>query len=125
DYVLPKGCQVLVSPYVLHHDPRSFPDPERFDPDRFSPGRAQTIPPFAYIPFGAGPRICIGYSFATMTMSLVVATVLQRYPPRLAPGQEEASVEPLLVLRPRGGLRMTLSKRAEVATAGEPLRWTN
>ena len=60
-----------------------------------------------------------------MTMKLVIATVLQQYRPGLAPGQREAAVEPLLVLRPRGGLRMTLSKRAGVATAGEPPGFTN
>jgi cytochrome P450 len=110
-YLLPKGCQVLVSPYVLHHDPRSFLDPLRFDPERFSPGRAESIPPFAYIPFGAGPRVCIGNSFAMMTMKLVVAAVLQEYRLRLAPGQGEAKGEPLLVLRPKGGLRLIQSKR--------------
>ena len=114
-YVLPKGCQVLVSPYVLHHDPRSFPDPERFDPDRFAPGRAESIPQFAYIPFGAGPRVCIGNTFAMMTMKLVVATILQQYRLRLAPGQGEAEVEPLLVLRPKGGLCMTVARRAAMA----------
>ncbi|MEX2558682.1 MAG: cytochrome P450 [Pirellulales bacterium] len=117
-YVLPKGCQVLVSPYVLHHDPRSFPDPERFDPERFSLGRAESIPQFAYIPFGAGPRVCIGNTFAMVTMKLVMATVLQQYRLGLAPGQGEAEVEPLLVLRPKGGLRMTVSKRVALATVG-------
>jgi cytochrome P450 len=112
DFVLPKGCQVLVSPYVLHHDPRSFPDPQRFDPDRFAPGRAESIPQFAYIPFGAGPRVCIGNTFAMMTMKLVVATVLQQFRLRLAPDQGEAEVEPLLVLRPKGGLCMTVARRA-------------
>jgi len=111
-YVLPKGCQVLVSPYVLQHDPRSFPDPKQFDPERFSPGRAESIPQFAYIPFGAGPRVCIGNTFAMMTMKLIVAAVLQQYRLRLAPGQGEAEVEPLLVLRPKGGLNMNVSQRA-------------
>lgn len=117
DYVLPKGCQVLVSPYVLHHDPRSFPDPERFDPDRFAPGRGESIPPFAYVPFGAGPRICIGSTFAMMTMKLVVATILQKYRLRLAPDQGEAQAEPLLVLRPKGGLSMTVARRAATAAS--------
>ena len=115
DYLLPKGCQVLVSPYVLHHDPRSFPDPQRFDPDRFAPGRAESIPQFAYLPFGAGPRVCIGNTFAMMAMKLVVATILQQYRLKLAPDQGEAEAEPLLVLRPKGGLCMTVARRAATA----------
>ena len=118
EYVLPKGCQVLVSPYVLHHDPRSFPDPERFDPDRFASDRVLSIPQFAYIPFGAGPRVCIGNAFAMMTMKLVVATVLQQYRLALAPGQGEVEIEPLLVLRPKGGLHMSLHKRTALASIG-------
>jgi cytochrome P450 len=117
-YVLPKGCVVLVSPYVQHHDSRSFPDPERFDPERFAPGRAESIPPYAYLPFGAGPRVCIGDTFAMMTMKLVVATVVQQYRLGLVPGQGEVEVEPLLVLRPKGGLHMTANKRTPLATVG-------
>jgi cytochrome P450 len=116
DFVVPKGCQVLVSPYLLHHDPRSFPEPERFDPERFSPESIGSIPQFAYIPFGAGPRVCIGATFALTTMKLVLATVLQDYRLALAPGQGEPKVEVLLVLRPRGGLRLTVGRRA-AATA--------
>jgi cytochrome P450 len=114
-FVVPKGCQVLVSPYVLHHDPRSFPDPDRFDPERFLSERAESIPQFAYIPFGAGPRVCIGATFALMTMKLVLATVLQEYRLALAPGQGEPEIEALLVLRPDGGLRLTVSRRPAVA----------
>ena len=76
---LRRGAWVFISPYVVQHDPKYYADPERFDPERFSPGRLQEIPPYAYLPFGGGPRICIGNAFAVMEMVLVAATILQKY----------------------------------------------
>jgi cytochrome P450 len=110
-YVLPKGSWVSILPWVMHRDRRWFPEPERFDPERFGPGRLEQIPKYAYIPFGAGPHICIGSAFATMEMTLVLATVLQQFRVELAPGQRDAEPEPLIALRPRGGVRLTLTRR--------------
>ena len=88
-YVIPKGTQILLSQWVVHRDPRWFPNPEGFDPDRWTPERAADLPRFAYFPFGGGPRICIGNHFALMEATLILALVLQRFraraPSRPAP----------------------------------------
>lgn len=84
-YFIPRGTVVSVSPYALHHDERFFPDPERFDPDRFLTG---DIDKFAFIPFGAGPRHCIGSNMAYIEAQFTIATVLQRYRVQTRPGFE-------------------------------------
>jgi len=90
-YTLPRNSLVQIFPYICQRDPRWFPEPERFDPDRFLPEPQRIAPPFAYFPFGAGPRVCIGNTFATMEMTLVVATLLQQLQVEPA-GQEEAQL---------------------------------
>jgi cytochrome P450 len=109
-YPVPARSTVLIVPWVLHRHRRWWDDPERFDPERFSPERSAARPRFAYLPFGAGPRICIGASFAMMEAVLILATVAQRYRLALSPGQV---VEPvgLITLRPRNGLPMILKRR--------------
>ncbi|XP_068085840.1 cytochrome P450 4C1-like [Anabrus simplex] len=76
---LPAGCSCAVINYFIHRDPRYFPDPERFDPDRFLPERSIDQHPYSYMPFGAGPRICVGFKYAEMVMPIVLATVLRKY----------------------------------------------
>ncbi|HEY7974001.1 MAG TPA: cytochrome P450, partial [Ktedonobacterales bacterium] len=85
--------------------PAFWDDPEAFDPDRFSPARSADRPHFAYLPFGGGPRQCIGNTFALTEAQLILATVTQRYQLRLLTDQP---IEPnaLITLRPRGELRM-------------------
>ncbi|MBO0698492.1 MAG: cytochrome P450 [Zavarzinella sp.] len=114
-YTLRRGSWVFISPYVVQRDARNFPDPEVFDPERFAPGRADQIPPYSYLVFGAGPRTCIGNALATTELVLVAATVLQRY--RLALDQPPPEAEMEVVLRPKGGLRM----RAEVRSGHDRL----
>lgn len=104
-YTLPVGSAVIAMPYVAHHDPRYFPDPERFDPERFTPEREAALPRYAYIPFGAGPRVCIGNGFAMMEAQLILATVLGRYAFELLDSAPPA-LEPLVTLRPKGGIRV-------------------
>jgi cytochrome P450 len=118
-YRLRRGSWVVISPYVVHRDPRHFEDPEAFDPTRFAPGRAETIPAYAYLPFGAGPRICIGTALAMMEIVLVAATVLQRFRVRLAPDQPAVEPEVQIVLRPKGALRMRLTAREPVGSAAQ------
>ena len=77
-YSLKKGSSLIFSPWVTHRDPDVFPNPNTFDPDRWSPERAKDIPKFAFFPFGAGPRSCIGQHFAMMELGLIVATLVQR-----------------------------------------------
>jgi cytochrome P450 len=108
NYRMPKGSIVLVSQWVMHRDPRFFPDPDRFDPDRWTEEAKAARPRFAYFPFGAGPRICIGEQFAWLEGALVLATLARRWRPRLAPGHRVA-LQPSITLRPRGGMRMVLA----------------
>ncbi len=107
---IPRGASVLIVPWLLHRNPKLWSDPERFDPERFAPERAAQRHRFAYLPFGAGPRICIGAAFAMAEAMLVLATLAQRYRLRLAP---DFPVEPqgLITLRPRHGMRMILERR--------------
>ncbi len=77
-YRVPAGAFILVSPYVTHRHPALWIDPETFDPDRFGTTMVRDLPAFAYCPFGGGPRRCIGDSFASMQLRLVVATLAQR-----------------------------------------------
>ena len=109
-YELPGGWLAFVIPYVLHRLPAYWEDAEQFAPERFSPGRSADRPKFVYIPFGAGPRQCIGNHFAMIEMLLVVATLAQRFSLRLVPGHR---VEPqaMITLRPRFGMPMYIERR--------------
>jgi len=99
-YRIAANAMVLLSPYVTHRHPAVWEAPEAFDPDRFTRARAAARPPFAYFPFGGGPRRCIGAAFATTEMQLIVAAVVQRYRLALVRG---ASV------RPVAGLTLSLA----------------
>jgi cytochrome P450 len=109
---LPANALVIISPYVIHRHPGFWPDAERFDPLRFAPERQRDLPRFAYLPFGGGPRQCIGNTFALVEGALILAAVVQRFRLRPPPAQS-VHVEPLVTLRPKGGLPMTLERRAE------------
>jgi cytochrome P450 len=93
-----------------HYDPRFWDSPEQFDPERFTPERSAGRLPFAYLPFGAGPRQCIGNIFALNEAQLVLASVAQRYQLRLQPGHP-VEPRPIFVLRTSHGLPMTAHRR--------------
>ena len=101
---------IMISPWVLHRHRKLWSDPDYFDPERFAPGRREKIHRFAYLPFGAGPRVCIGMGFAMQEAVIILSSILRRYRLELVPG---FPVEPLarLTLRPRHGVRMRLYKR--------------
>ncbi|WDT73303.1 MAG: cytochrome P450 [Candidatus Manganitrophus sp.] len=101
---------VLMSQYVMHHDPRYYPDPFRFDPERWEPAAKAVRPKFSYFPFGGGPRVCIGESFAWMEGILLIATLAQRWRLRLVPGHPVV-LQPLITLRPKHGMMMTAERR--------------
>lgn len=105
-----KGTTIFLTACVIHRDPRWFDDPDAFRPERWADGLMQRIPRYAYFPFGGGPRICIGNSFAQMEAALVLATIGRSYRLRLAP---DAVVEPLpsMTLRLAHGLRMVVGCR--------------
>ena len=115
DWSIPKGSWVMMFPYVTHRDPRFFENPERFDPERFSDERAEQIPQYAYIPFGAGPHACIGASFATMEMTLIVATLIEQFQIELSARQGAIEPEPHVAMRPKGGLEVRLNRRKKAA----------
>jgi cytochrome P450 len=104
-YRVPAGTMITLSPYLTHRVPEVWPDPERFDPDRFLPEQAESRPRLAYFPFAGGPRQCIGSEFALTEATLVVATIMRRYRLELLPGRTIVP-QPLITLRPRGGLPM-------------------
>jgi cytochrome P450 len=106
---IPAGALVIISPWVTHRHPALWEEPERFDPERFTPSRTATRARFAYIPFAAGPRLCIGEAFAMQEAELVLATVAQRFRLDLV-SSDTVEPAPLVTLRPRGGLPMTLTR---------------
>ena len=109
-YVMPAGTLVLASQYVMHRDPRYFPAPFHFDPERWTPEARESRPPFAYFPFGGGPRRCIGEGFAWMEGVLLIATLAQRWRMRLVP-DHPVEMHPRITLRPKHGIQMTLERR--------------
>jgi cytochrome P450 len=120
-YVIPKGTWVFISPYATHHDPRFYSDPERFDPDRFSPARQLATSQFAYIPFGGGPRMCIGNHLTFTLLAVALATMAQQFRITLCDDPATIVPDPSLALRPRNGLRVRLHAADGVrAPAGCP-----
>jgi cytochrome P450 len=107
-YQLPKRTNVLISPMALHHSARVWPEPEKFDPDRFLPEQEATRSRWAYLPFGAGSRICIGNHFAYMEAQLAIAVILHRYEFELL-GDEEPHGS--ATLRPKHGVRARIRAR--------------
>lgn len=108
-YHVPAGADVLICPYTLHRHPDFWRQPDRFDPDRFHLDRAETRPRYAHIPFGAGPRFCVGNHLGLMEATFVVAMVARELKLSTAPGYR-AFAEPMLSLRIKGGLPVTVHR---------------
>jgi cytochrome P450 len=107
-YFVPAGTIIAISPYTVHRHPGFWDDPERFDPERFMPERSAGRHRFAYIPFGAGPRQCIGNSFAMLEAALIISMVVQGFDLSLVP-DHEIKPEVVFVLRPDRLMKMALS----------------
>lgn len=107
------GTFVMIVPYSIHRDPRYWPNPEGFDPDRFLPEAKEARPRFAYLPFGGGPRVCIGNAFAMMEAKIAVALVVRRMRLELIPGHPIVE-EPSITLRPKHGVLAALTPRHAV-----------
>ena len=110
-YAIPRDSMVFVSPWITQRHPAFFTNPEGFDPDRFLPERYASVPKFAYFPFGAGPRICIGQGFAIMEAVLLLATIVRRVRLDLIPGQTIIP-EPTITLRPKRAIQMSVHPRS-------------
>lgn len=105
-----KGLDVICLIYSLHRNAKYWKDPERFDPERFNEAQKKQQVPYAYIPFGGGPRLCIGNNFALMEMQFVLSMLVRRYSFELLPHQQIA-LNPLVTLRPKYGIKVRVKKR--------------
>jgi cytochrome P450 len=114
EYRTPAGTTVIVSPYVVHHNPAVWEEPEVFDPERFSPERFEDCPAYAFFPFDGRPRKCIGSEFAMMEATVALATVARRYRLRLVPNQL-VEPEPAITLAPRHVFLMKVEERTDDA----------
>jgi cytochrome P450 len=110
EYTIPAGSSILMSQYVMHHDPRYYEQPEQFNPDRWTSKFKTDLPRFSYFPFGGGIRGCIGEPFAWMEGILIIATIAQKWTMRLVPGQQ-VKLDPAITLRPKHGIKMKLIRR--------------
>lgn len=109
-YQIPKGSKLGVFIYGAHRHPDFWEQPDRFMPERFAPENEAKLVKHAYAPFGNGPRICIGNSFALMETQLLLATIAQHYQPRLLPDWK-LTIESHVTMYPKGGLPMRLIQR--------------
>ena len=109
-YVVPAGSIILMSQYVMHHNPQYFPNPDVFDPDRWTKEFKSVLPRFSYFPFGGGIRGCVGEPFAWIEGILVIATVYRNWKMHHDPGHK-VELKPLITLRPKYGMRMKLERR--------------
>lgn len=109
-HLIPAGSVLVMSCYVTQHTPKYFPDPFKFDPERWTPEAIASRPKFTFYPFGGGPRGCIGEPFAWMTIRMLLATMAERWQPRLMPGHP-VDIRPLFTLTPKHGMKMRLERR--------------
>ena len=108
DVVIPAGSMVIVHVYGAHHAPKHWADPETFDTDRFVKGSEKLRTPFTYLPFGGGPRGCIGNHYALLQILMIMSDLLRRYNFQIVPGQT-VEARPMVILRPKHGIRMTFT----------------
>ena len=115
EIAIPRGSMVIVYVYGAHHAPRYWQNPENFDTERFTKTNDKLRTPFTYLPFGGGPRGCIGGNYAMLQILMILSDLLRKYDFQLAPGQT-IEARPMVILRPKHGIRMTFTKT--VAHAG-------
>lgn len=108
---IPRGSSVLIFPYATHRLASIYPDPDRFDPDRFAPEECEKRHPYAFIPFSAGPRNCIGNKFAYIEMKTVISSILRQF--ELLPVDGKRTVNPIfrITIRAAGGLHVHFKPR--------------
>jgi cytochrome P450 len=109
DLAIPAGSTVIVFVYGAHHAPRYWENPEIFDTERFTKANDKLRTPFTYVPFGGGPRGCIGGNYAMLQILMILSDLLRRYDFELTPGQT-IEPRPMVILRPKHGIRMSFTK---------------
>jgi cytochrome P450 len=109
-FPIPRGATVFASPWVSHRSARQYADPDEFRPERWAADRQRSLPRFAYLPFGGGPRACIGASFARVAMSIVLSSVLRRFSVELT-SETDGTVDPTLTLRCKRGMKLRMKLR--------------
>lgn len=109
DVAIPRGSMVIVFVYGAHHAPRYWQSPESFDPERFTKANEKLRTPLTYLPFGGGPRGCIGGNYAMLQILMILSDLLGRYDFQLTPGQT-IEARPMVILRPKHGIRMTFTR---------------
>ncbi|TNE68109.1 MAG: cytochrome P450 [Bacteroidetes bacterium] len=110
---LPRNQNIGIYTYGVHRNPKYWPDPEKFDPSRFTKEEIKKRPAFTYLPFGGGPRLCIGANFAMMEMQMALARMIQRFDFELIPDRP-VELAPLITLRPKNGIWIRVNKRQDV-----------
>lgn len=110
EHTLPAGCTVFISPYTTHRLEHHYKNPTQFDPDRFSAENLEKLHPFAFIPFSAGPRNCIGYKFALIEIKMIVSTLLRRFHVYTL-HNKQLNISYRITLRAKGGVWLRLELR--------------
>ncbi|WP_051722516.1 cytochrome P450 [Streptomyces albus] len=119
-YRIPAGSNIYINSYILHRRPEYWEDPDVFDPDRFTPVRSKGRNRHAYMPFGAGERICIGQHFALVELQLVLLAIAQRHRFTLPPGRPPVRPQPLTTLHPGGGVHLEVRPRSGAVGGTRP-----
>jgi cytochrome P450 len=116
DLAIRRGSTVVVFIYGAHHSPQHWESPESFNPERFAKAHEKQHTPFTYLPFGAGPRGCIGGNYAMLQILMILSVLLRKYDLNLAPGQT-IEARPMVILRPKHGIRMTFTEATSATPA--------
>lgn len=111
EQTIPAGGVIYISPYVVHHDARWWDNPQQFDPARFEGDWKARVPGYAFMPFGGGPRVCIGSHMAEMEAELILATIVKNFQMELTTPEHEVQPNPRFTLQPQGGMPLRVRKR--------------
>lgn len=111
-HTFPVGSVFFISPWVMHHDGRYWASPQTFDPKRFEGNWKETVPSYSFMPFGGGPRVCIGSHLAEMEAEVILSTLVKRFRFDLAGLSDEIKLHPTVSVRPEGGLNLKIRKRS-------------
>jgi len=121
DLAIPRGSTVIVYVYGAHHAQRYWQNPENFDAERFTKANDKLRTPFTFLPFGGGPRGCIGGNYAMLQILMILSDLLRKYDFQLAPGQT-IEARPMVILRPKHGIRMTFANTIAPALASHKMQ---